>query len=174
MLPRRATGREYIVVAGLLVAAAALQGAGMLRFGITSCGPDLVAIVVACWSYLSTGAGGIGWAVLGGLLLDAMSAGPFPHQLLALCMCWLVARGLRTLANPESSSWGLLVVGLAVVAFLAVDSLLLQLKGWEVISGNRFAGVMLPTLLIDTAASLAIMPALRRANRWLQQPSAAL
>lgn len=109
--------RRRSILAIILLVSAVLQGAGGGSGVLFHFRPDLVLIVVVCWS-LREGPGG-GWraGAAGGLLSDLFSAGMLGGNALSLAAAgWLAALASRSLYR------GHLTTKIVMVAFAALAS----------------------------------------------------
>ncbi|MCS7179149.1 MAG: rod shape-determining protein MreD [Anaerolineae bacterium] len=79
----------YLVLP-LLTAAALAQSTALAGVSLFGAHPDLVFLLVAVWAFLRGPIEGAIWAFIGGLLLDALSGGPFGGFALALLVAALL------------------------------------------------------------------------------------
>ena len=74
----------------MLTAAALAQSTAIAGVSLFGARPDLVFLLVVVWSFLRGSGEGAIWAFIGGVLLDALSGGPFSGFTLALLVAALL------------------------------------------------------------------------------------
>lgn len=121
--------RRRAILSLLILASAVLQGAGGGAGIFFHFRPDLVLIVVVCWSLRRGPAGGWWVGLGGGLLSDVFTGGIIGLRALSLGTAgWLVALGSRSLYRGHLSTRVLMVL-LAVLIDGLIYYLLLEIFG---------------------------------------------
>jgi rod shape-determining protein MreD len=164
---RNANWRHFWL--GLLVLAtlAFLQGANLLRFGRSRLGPDLVLAAVVAWSFLNDSAAGALWGFTGGLILDGLSAAPFPLNTLALCLVGALVGAGHLSLYADQTIWATASGLLGALLFYAISLAGLHLAGMAGPFGSTLRTLVLPCLALDTLCVLLFLPLLRRLSRRL-------
>ncbi|MGB9775818.1 MAG: rod shape-determining protein MreD [Anaerolineae bacterium] len=114
------------VVLPLLTAAALAQSTALAGAALFGAQPDLVFLLVAVWAFLRGPVEGSVWAFIGGLLLDALSGGPFGGFTLALLTAALLV-GQQWGRELGSTPFQLILLVL-VACFVAHGVLLLTMS----------------------------------------------
>ena len=127
--------------------------------------PDLMLLAVVSWNLLRGSGQGILWSVIGGLLLDLLSAAPF-----GLCTVALVCVGSLTRLGAMnvfrlSLALPLVVAALATVCYDTILLVGLRLIGKPVIWGDALLRVMAPSVLVNVLA----MPVVFGVMRWMHR-----
>ena len=157
----------YIVGLPLLAVAAVLQASVFSRMLVFGGAPDLVLMLTLSWTLAGEWNGGIGWGMLGGLLLDLLSGAPIGGSSLALIAVAYLA-GLT-----EGRFWRshfllpLASVVLATMVFHFILLTVLAVSGYPVAWLTSLAGITLPTLLLNILCMLPIYHALRWLNNFI-------
>ena len=121
--------RRRAILGLLLLVSAIIQGAGGGAGVFFHFRPDLVLIVVVCWSLRQGPAGGWWAGAGGGLLSDLFTGGILGMRALSLGTAgWLAALGSRSLYRAHLTT-RVLMVALAVLADGAIYYLLLYVFG---------------------------------------------
>jgi rod shape-determining protein MreD len=127
--------------------------------------PDLVLMAVVSWSLLRGSEEGMLWALIGGITMDIFSTAPFGISTLAL----LIVGFLSGLGHRNVFRFQLLVPALAIpLATLLYQSVLLGLLytlGWRTDFMPTVAGVIFPTMLINTLGMPIVYLAVRLLHR---------
>lgn len=129
--------------------------------------PDLVFVVVIGWTFLRGWEEGLGWATIGGLSLDFISAAPFGVFTLTLLLVTLAA----SLSHGRVfGSNIILLLSLTFplgLLFNAIALLSLNLLGRPVNWIDAFSSVILPAALFNVGIMALIFPLLYFVNRLL-------
>jgi len=149
----------------LLIVMALTQTTLSPRLAILGVQPNLMLLVVLCWSLLRGAKEGMLWAFGGGVLLDMLSAAPFGTWTLSLVLVSFFS-GLGEVAIFRASLSPPLVVGffgslLHDVAFLTI----LQLMGRGVDWPTSLWRLVFPA----AALNMALMPVVYLLLRWLDR-----
>jgi rod shape-determining protein MreD len=111
----------------LLTVVALFQDVVLARVAVLGGRPDLVFLVVVVWAFLRGSTEGAIWAFIGGLLLDALSGGPFG----------CIALSLLVVAILVGRQWGrelgsnlLQLALLVLVGCFTYHVLMLLILGW--------------------------------------------
>lgn len=147
----------------LLTLVALIQNAWLARVDILGSRPDLMLLIVLCWTIVRGAGEGLIWAFVGGLLTDLLSGGPLGTYILALLAVVFVAdqpwgEGLGT---PLVRVLLLALVG--ALSYHAVILTILTLTGrvvdWTA-SALRVAGPSAAFVIVSA-------PSVRRALAWI-------
>ena len=129
--------------------------------------PDLIFVVVVGWTYLRGWDEGLGWAAIGGLSLDFISAAPFGVFTLTLLLITLAA----SLSHGRVFGSNIfLLLGLTfplALLFNTIALLSLNLLGRPVEWVDAFSSVILPAALFNVGVMALIFPLLYVINRYL-------
>jgi len=151
--------RRFAVLALALLAAAVFQATLGARLAIFTARPDLVLLLVVTYSVSRGGEEGLVGGIMGGLLVDLLSAIPFGTATIAMGLIGL-ATGLGE-ANVYRASLfiPLVAVFLATVVYHSILMLTLQAVGWSVewistLALQTVLGAVLNALLAPIAFGL--------------------
>jgi rod shape-determining protein MreD len=127
--------------------------------------PDLVLVAVMSWTLLRGTEEGLLWAVIGGLILDLLSGGPFGASLIALVFTALLA-----MVGYGRVFGGYLVLPLALtfplsLTYYLLYTLLLSLLNKPMAWLPALTYVILPASLFNVAAMFFLFPLLRLLHR---------
>ena len=124
-------------------------------------------MVVIGWTYLRGWEEGLGWATIGGLSLDFISAAPFGVFTLALLLVTLAA----SLSHGRVFGSNIfLLLGLTfplALLFNAIALLSLNFLGRSINWVDAFSSVILPAALFNVGVMALIFPLLYIINRYL-------
>lgn len=136
--------------------------AGVSLFGAR---PDLVFLLVAGWAFLRGPAEGAVWAFIAGLLLDALSGGPFGGFTLALLVAAILV-GQQWGRELGSTTFQLMLLAL-VACFLYHGLLLLTLSvtNYTVDWAHALSHVAAPSALINAL----LAPIMHQPLSWLDR-----
>jgi rod shape-determining protein MreD len=140
-----------------------IQGTLLARLRFYGASPNLLLVVVVCWSLLHTVSEGLVWAFAGGLGVDLIAGLPLGTTPLALMpTCFLAGLG-RSSIFTSSVLLPAFLVALATLIFGWINLILLSLRGAPVDWAGSALRVMLPELALNVLLVLVIYPILR----WL-------
>jgi rod shape-determining protein MreD len=127
--------------------------------------PDLVLVAVIGWTLLRGPGEGLVWAVIGGIALDLLSAGPFGAATVALVITSLLAS-----LGYGRVFGGYLTLPLALTFPLSLAYYLIYTLVLSVLSGPiawipAVADIILPASVLNIAAMFFIFPILRLIHR---------
>ncbi len=155
--------RTLVVGLPLLALAAACEAAVLPHLRTAGGGGlNLVLLCLLGWTLAGDWNGGLVWGLIGGLYLDLLSGGPLGVHALALVITAYLA------SLTEGQLWRshvLLPLAAALfgtVAYQALTSVALAVTGTAIDWGNAFAGVLIPTLIINLVLILPVYEGLRR------------
>jgi rod shape-determining protein MreD len=147
----------------ILAVTVIVQGTLLARFRFFGASPNLLLVVVVCWSLLHTVSEGLVWAFVGGLGVDLIAGLPLGSTPLALMpTCFLAGLG-RSRIFTNSVLLPALLVALATLIYGWASLILLSLRGATVDWVGSALRVMLPELAVNVLLVLVIYPILR----WL-------
>jgi rod shape-determining protein MreD len=160
--PSRSRASTYLSLL-ILAVTVVIQGTLLARLRFFGASPNLLLVVVVCWSLLHTVSEGLVWAFVGGLGVDLIAGLPLGSTALALMpTCFLAGLG-RSRIFTNSVLLPALLVALATVIFGWINLMLLSLRGVPVAWGGSVLRVTLPELALNVLLVLVIYPILR----WL-------
>lgn len=167
---RRSAVGQFLIGLVLLALLATIQGTGRLRLGSARVGPDLVLCAVAAWAFLTDSAQGAAWGFVGGLMLDTVSATPFPLHTIALTLVGIAVGSGRLSIYSDEGLWGLTAGALGCFVFYAVMWVGLSFQGWHPPLLLTLRRVVLPACVLDMLGVLVLLPLLRLVRRRLSGP----
>lgn len=145
----------------VVMLAGIIQSAVLSQFNLLGVHPNIVLVIVVCWSLLRGGRAGLIWAMTGGLVLDLLSTTPFGVFTVALlvtafAMGFVEANLFRpTIILPVG------FVFLASLLFQLITIMMMQALGWRVAWGSVWT--LIPsTALLDALLTFLVFPAMRR------------
>jgi rod shape-determining protein MreD len=164
VMGRRTPISSYLALF-VLLGLALIQSSWGQFLTISGVHPDFVLMAVVSWTLLHGAAGGILWAIVGGLCLDLFSGGPFGLTVIPLILVSLLA----TLGHGRVLG-GYLMVPLilafpASLSYYLIQMLLLDALGRSVAWGTTLVHVVLPASLLNTLVILFLFPLLRLLHR---------
>ena len=159
---------------GVYVSALALIVAGVLQVTAlpllagSSVNVDLVLLLVLAWGIIRGVQEGLLWGLMGGLILDAISAAPFGTTTAVLAMIGLLS-GIRGIPLLRSA-WvaPMLAAALATVVYDGLLMALWALFGREWRWLDTFYGVIVPAALVNALVMAPIYWLLDRLQRRLE------
>lgn len=157
---RKIRWRRRAILGLLLLVSAVIQGAGGGSGFFFHFRPDLVLIVVVCWSLKKGPAGGWWAGITGGFLIDLFTAGMLGLHTLSLASAgWLAAQASRSLYRGHLNT-RVLMVALASLAAGLIYYLLLHLFGSPPSWSAAWRQILWPRLWQTTLVSpLWLFPA---------------
>jgi rod shape-determining protein MreD len=164
VMGRRTPISSYLALF-VLLGLALIQSSWGQFLTISGVHPDFVLMAVVSWTLLHGAAGGILWAIVGGLCLDLFSGGPFGLTVIPLILVSLLA----TLGHGRVLG-GYLMLPLilafpASLSYYLIQMLLLDALGRSVAWGTTLMHVVLPASLLNTLVILFLFPLLRLLHR---------
>ena len=147
---------SYYLAAPLLLAAALVQAAVMPSFPVLGAYPNLVLVLVVCWTVVRGQREGMVVVPIGGLCLGLVSSQPVGVALLAAAPVVLLAE-LREARLTQSDL--LLAIALVLVSSLVYETVflvILQVMGESVQWWGSFSRVILPTAIINSLFTLPL------------------
>lgn len=149
-----------LLILGLVVM---IQGTLLSRVRFFGASPNLLLVVVVCWSLLRSVSDGLLWAFVGGLGVDLVAGLPLGMTSLALMpTCFLAGLG-RTRIFAGSLPLPVLLVTLATPIFGWMNLLILQARGLPVDWIASTVRVILPEMALNMLLAVVVYPILR----WL-------
>ena len=140
-----------------------VQGTLLARVHFFGASPNLLLVVVVCWSLLHTVSEGLLWAFAGGLGVDLIAGLPLGTTSLALMpTCFLAGLG-RSRIFTNSAPLPALLVALATLIFGWINLALLSLRGAPIDWIGSTLRVIVPEMALNVLLALVIYPVLR----WL-------
>lgn len=156
-----------LLVLGVVVL---IQGTLLARLRLFGASPNLLLVIVVCWSVVRGVSDGLVWAFVGGLGLDVVAGSPLGTLSLALMVpCLLGGLGRRRVFANHLLLPGL-ILALATPLHGWLILLTQQLRGLPVDWAGATVRVILPELALNLALMLVIYPVLR----WLARNTGAV
>ncbi len=147
------------------VLAVIVQATLVARIRVGGVCPDLLLVVVVCWSLLRGIGAGIAWSFVGGLLFDQVAGIPLGTSSLALMtVCFLTGLGESNLFQGNIFLPAI-IVALATPLHAAIVLLAEQLQHVHVDWAGVAIHVVLPELVLNVATVVLVYPLLR----WLAE-----
>lgn len=165
----------------LILAVSAVLQASLLPFLTYGAGtPNFVFLFVLAWSINADLRQSVTWALMGGIVLDLLSALPLGTSALGLLLLVSTVSGLGERVYRVGVLWlaGLVLAGtlffevyrlLAVFAYRAIG-ILPQDAGAAIDIVSDFTTVVLPTIVYNFILIWFVYFAVRRIQRWLREP----
>jgi rod shape-determining protein MreD len=164
---RRSPTRALVAVAATLLLAAVVQTTAGAYLPAGWPRLDLVLLFALAWGYLRGSAEGFLAAVMGGALLDLLSAAPFGLHMLALGAASLLIGQAGALFADSALRRSVGAVAAAAVVHL-VAMVVVQLHGWEI----WWPAVLVRSILPALAADAVILPVCYSLLQRLPEPQA--
>ncbi len=148
----------------LLTGVALIQTTLLARVSVLGAQPDLMLLVVLAWTVMRGADEGLGWAFIGGIMLDVLSGGPLASTALALIA--VAAMAGQSLGQGIGSEVVRLIL-LALLGALIYHLVLLILLSW---TGHTIdwqfalAEVALPSAVLNAA----LMPFVQQPLSWVE------
>jgi rod shape-determining protein MreD len=157
---QRSPTSALVALAAALLVAALLQSTVAARLPTTLPRPDIVLLIALAWGFLRGSGEGVLASIVGGLLLDLTSSGPFGLHALIFAVATLLVTNDRGpfFADPVRRSLGAAAAAALVHVFTLTA---VQLRGWDVWWSAVAFRSILPAVVVD-AALLPVCYALLR------------
>lgn len=165
--------RRVDLYLGMLILAAAVLAQGTLfsRLGSASARPDLLLVLVVCWSLLRSVSEGLVWAFLGGIGTDLIAGMPLGTSSLALMpICFLSGLG-RNSALASSFLLPALLVALATPLHGWIILVIQQARGEAVEWIASSLRIIAPAMLLNALLAVVVHPLLRRVAQRMSAPA---
>ncbi len=162
------------IVLGVTIplAAALFQGAAAGLIGVGGASPNLPVLVAGSWAVATGAREALWWAFVGGLALDALSAGPLGAFTVALLPGVLVAGlGERSAAQPIPILSGALTVGIAALIAQSVYLGILAFLGQSLAAAPAVAAGTVGVGVYTGALALVAYPLARLGRRLTEKES---
>jgi rod shape-determining protein MreD len=157
----------YLMILGLTLVVL-IQAALLARVRIFGAQPDLLLVIVVCWSLLAGVTQGLAIAFTGGILLDIVAGLPVGASALALMpVCFLASIG-RTSVYHNNVWLPVLLVAIATPLHAWIILATRQLRGAPIDWIGTTTHVVLPELALNVALTVIIIRLLRRLNNELR------
>ncbi len=162
--PRRESAAVLLGLGASVVGAWLLQTTVTAFLPLTWPRPDVVLVTALLWGFLRGANEGLLAAIVGGVLLDLSSSGPFGLHLLALGLAvFLVANPSGPFGrSPLRRAAG---TGLAAGGVHLVLLVVLQLRGWDIWWAAALGRSLAPALVLDVLAVVVLAPVLQGRGR---------
>jgi len=142
-----------------------LQTTTLRWFSVAGVVPDLMLLLVVCWSLLRNLQDSLTWALLGGVILDLLSGGPFGATAISLAGACAATRA-GTMSISRDSAWLPASAALLATAVYDVTYLvLLRLAGRPISWSEGLLQVLIPCMVLN---ALTIYP-LWWMMRWIHR-----
>lgn len=156
---------KVLLAALVLIVAALVQVTALPYLTGTSVNIYLVLLLVVAWGIIKGAQEGLLWGLIGGLVLDVLSAAPFGSAMAVLGAIGLVS-GWRAVPLLRGSVLSPLVAaGLATIVYDGFQMALIALLGREWRWLDTFSSVVLPAALLNAVIMAPIYWVLHRINR---------
>lgn len=149
----------------LLALAAALQASVIPQFRVLGGEPDLVFLVVLCWSVNRPLEDGVLWAFVGGIMHNLLSAAPLGASSMSLIVLVFTLDAIRRRVYRIGLPLLVLLVILGSLFHQIALMLILTLVGFEMRWLDNFSYVIAPTV----AYNLIFMWPIYWMIRWIQR-----
>jgi rod shape-determining protein MreD len=119
---------------------------------------DLVILLVLAWSMRRGVEAGLIWALIGGIALDVLTAGPFGLGLVSCAVVTLIGGAFGPMLRRTSAFLPLVLTPLASILATLASALAMAALGWPIIWPELVALVVLPSALLNSLAMLVVYP----------------
>jgi rod shape-determining protein MreD len=151
----------------VLILAAILDVTLMAQFRIGGGAPDLVFMLVVSWALLSTLQEALVWAVVGGVVKDALSVAPLGTSALGMVIVVFLVDSLFGTVRRNNLLIPLPVIAIGTVIYHLVILAVLQIVGYGLSVGEGFVFVTLPTMVYNTILILPVFRTMGLVQQWL-------
>jgi rod shape-determining protein MreD len=142
----------------VMCGAAILQSALLPHLSILGVKADLVLLLAVAWSIRRGIEDGLVVAILGGIALDLLSAGPVGSSVVAVGVACVLAGAVGPTLRRASVLLPLLLAPLTSVVATLLGALIMVILGWQLSWPSTVALVVLPSALLDSLAMLIVYP----------------
>lgn len=131
---------------------------------------NLLLVTVLAWNLVSRDVGGLLWAFVGGLSLDALSGGPLGASVLALLFVSFI--GYIIGGHIWATHWvlPLMAVTLASLIYHLVYLCVLTISGWPVNWVTAITNTTLPSAALNFLLMIPVYPGMRWVAKRIYYP----
>lgn len=151
----------------VLILAAILDVTLMAEFRIGGGAPDLVFMLVVSWALLSTLQEALVWAVVGGVVKDALSVAPLGTSALGMVLVVFLADSLFGTVRRTNLLIPLPVIAVGTVIYHLAILAVLQIVGYGLPVGEGLLYVTLPTMVYNMLLILPVFRVMGLVQQWL-------
>jgi rod shape-determining protein MreD len=145
-----------------------LQSSVLPRIGILGVHLDLVLLLIMVWSVLRGFDEALVWGLVGGVLVDLYSAGPFGVNVLALGVVAILAAVAGTTLRQARGLVLLAYSPVGTIVYQLITLFILQNLEWRVDWPSMVALVVLPSAILNTIVAPLVYWPLRALDERLQ------
>lgn len=127
-----------------------MQTSLMPRFAIWGVHPDLMLIVVVSWALSRGYREGLGWALIGGLVLDLLSSAPFGAFTVSLLATSLLVGSMQSFFFGMGIFLPIVAATTSTFVYDIVILAFLQALGHPTVWGSSIGQVILPSAVLNT------------------------
>lgn len=153
----------------LLLSVALIQSTVMPHLTFWGVKPDLMLLVVVCWSLLRGAREGIVWGFIGGFCLDLFSGTPFGLSALALLIVSFFSGLGQTTVFRTQVILPLVTVWGASLVYDFIFLLALSALGYPVVWLDSLIRLVLPASLLNVVLTPLVYPTMRWLHRKTSQ-----
>lgn len=151
----------YYLFIPLLILLGIIQSALMPSFRVGGHSPDLILVLVVAWSLLRGTRHGVLLALLGGIVLDVLSAAPFGIFTVAL-VCASLMSSFGTAGFFRSPVLlSLFAIATSSLAYYGISLGLLAVTGHTILWLDTLLRTVLPALALNAVGMLLLFPLTR-------------
>jgi rod shape-determining protein MreD len=151
----------------VLILAAILDVTLMAEFRIGGGAPDLVFMLVVSWALLSTLQEALVWAVVGGVVKDALSVAPLGTSALGMVIVVFLVNSLLGTVRRTNLIIPLPVIAVGTVIYHLAILAVLQIVGYGLPLGEGLLYVTLPTMVYNMILILPVFRTMGLVQQWL-------
>ena len=151
----------------VLILAAILDVTLMAKFRIGGGAPDLVFMLVVSWALLSTMQEAMVWAVVGGVVKDALSVAPLGTSALGMVIVVFIVDSLLGTVRRTNLVVPVPVIAVGTVIYHAAILAVLQIVGYGLPVGEGLLYVTLPTMVYNMILVLPVFRTMGSVQQWL-------
>lgn len=141
------------LAAPFLILVSLLQSTLSPRIQVGSVWPDFLLLAVMSWALLRRTDEALGWAFVGGLLIDLTSGGPFGASAIGLMVVVLIAGATVASVFRDRTIMPIVAAFIGTLAFHAVYLAAMLLFGYRVDGPDALIRVVIPSAVYNAVLS---------------------
>ena len=157
----------FLMSAVVLGLAAILQSTILPHFAILGVKVNLVLLLVTSWSIRRGIESGLPWALIGGVAIDVLSAGPFGSSIVTFGIAAVIAGSVGPRFRQTSILLPFTLIPLISIISTLTSAFIMQAVGHTISWPIIVATVILPSAVLDTLAILLVYPVVSVADHRL-------
>lgn len=154
----------------VLVIATILQATLMPQIAVLGGRPDLVFLTVILWSINAPLETGVVWAMVGGVMLDLLSAAPTGTSIVGMILIVFAVNALKDQIYSLNLMLVMGIIGVGTIFQQIIIMIILSLTGFTVLFIESLGYVVLPTMVYNLVFALPVYWFVRRMQRRFTEP----